>query len=226
VDSVEIGELLGRFGGLGRHLRGRSNLAAHVLGRGATPEQIAQQLVIDGSVNLFDNRLENLDLANKVQELLGLTLQNPLPVKSVSNRFRFENGRTRIDDFHFNTPQGAWTLGGSAGLDGSLDYALTGKLPPTLAARVKLPESWTQALPAQWRGRVNPLDLLKDDEGAIDLYFKVGGMFRKPEVAVDWDRLLPLFKQRFESRVKEKLTEDLQKELKEGLKGLFDKHKP
>jgi uncharacterized protein involved in outer membrane biogenesis len=225
ADSLELGEMLARFGSAGRHLRGRSRMEARLSGRGAAAEDLVSGLLVDGSVQLFDARLEHLDVALKIQELLGLKLQDPIPLKSVTNRFRFEGGRTRVDDFHFNTPQGAWTLGGSAGIDGSLDYALSGRMPPDLASRVVLPESWTAALPAEWRGRVDPLELLKDDSGAIDLFFTIRGTFRSPDVGVDWDKLQPLFKQRFESRVKQKLTEGAQKELKEGLKGLLDKLK-
>ncbi len=225
ADSLEVGDLLGRFGAAGRHLRGRSQLSAHINGSGQTASDVIAALTVDGTVKLFDARLQELNVAGKIQELLGLKLQDPLPLKSVVNSFRVEHGRTRVDDFKFSTPQGAWILGGSAGLDGSLDYALAGRMPPELAAKVSLPDSWTQALPAEWRGRVDPLDLLKGDDGAIDLFFKIGGTFRQPDVAVDWDRLQPLFKQRFESRMKEELSDEAEKKLKEGLKGLFDKLK-
>lgn len=224
-DSLEIGELLGRFGAAGHHLRGRSDLAAKVSGRGALTGEGVPRLVMDGSVHLFDTRLENLAAAQKIQELLGMHVQDPLPIKSVSNRFRFEGGRARLDDFHFTSPQGAWILGGTAGLDGTLDYALSGLLPPEVASHLKLPESWLSALPADWQGRVDPLDLLKNDDGAIDLFFKIGGTLRSPQVAVDWEKLQPLLQERFESRLKEKVSLEVQKQLKEGLKGLLDKLK-
>jgi hypothetical protein len=225
ADSLEIGDLLGRFGGAGRHLRGRSNLSAQLNGRGAGTQAVLQQLVLDGTVHLFDARLEKLDAALKIQQLLGLKLQDPIPIKSVLNRFQFQGGRARIDDFKFSTPQGTWVMGGTSGLDGTLDYALSGRLPPEVASHLSLPDSWLAALPAEWQGKVDPLDLLKDDQGAIDFFLKIGGTLRSPDVAVDWEKLTPLFKQRFEARLKQKLTDEAQKQLKEGLKGLFDKLK-
>jgi hypothetical protein len=94
-----------------------------------------------------------------------------------------------------------------------------------VAANIALPDSWFAALPADWRGRVDPSDLLKADDGSVELFFKVGGTLRSPDVAVDWDKLQPLIKARFEAQLKESVTDQVEKELKEGLQGLFDKLK-
>lgn len=222
ADSIEVGDLLGRFGSAGKFVRGESHLAANVAGSGQSPSEIVSALQANGTVKLYDAQLQHLNVAGTIQDLLGLKLQDPLPLKSVTNKFRFTDGRAQTDDFKFTTSQATWTLGGSAGLDGSLSYSLGARMSPEQAANVKLPDSWSKALPAEFLGKLEPADLLKDDSGAIDLFFKIGGPFTHPEVAVDWDKLQPMWKSRFESRLKQKLTSDAEKKLKEGLKGLLD----
>jgi hypothetical protein len=225
IDSLDVGELLSRFGGAGKHLKGRGSLVADITGRGATPEEMLQRLAVDGTASLFDAELVNLGAAVRVQELLGQSPRDPLPLKSRWNSFRVEEGRTRMDDFKFNTLDGSWVLAGSAGLDGTLDYALDGTLSAAVSSTLSLPDTWFSALPETWRSQIDPVDLLKNDAGEAEFFLHVGGTLTQPSVSIDWSRLQPVLTKRFEKRVKDRLTEEAKTELKKGLQDLFNKLK-
>jgi AsmA protein len=226
IDSLALGQLLTRFGRVGNHLQGRGSLKAQIAGRGATPEEILQRLAIDGTAHLFDAQLVNLGAAARAQELLGLVPRDPVPLKSRWNSFRVQEGRTRLDDFQFKALDGAWVLAGSAGLDGTLDYALDGTLPPDVSSRLSLPDAWFSALPEAWRSQFDPVDLLKNDAGEAEFYLHIGGTLTRPNVSIDWARLQPVLTERFERRVKDRLTDEVESELKKGLQDLFNKLKP
>jgi hypothetical protein len=225
IDSLAVEQLLRRFGAAGKHLRGSGSFKAQVSGRGATPEEILERLAVDGTAWLFDARLVNLGAAAKAQELLGLPARDPVPLKSRWNSFRVEDGRTRMDDFQFKTSDGNWVLAGSAGLDGTLDYALDGTLTAEISKRLSLPDAWFAALPEAWRAQFDPVDLLKNDSGESEFFLRVGGTLNQPSVAIDWARLQPVLTARFDKRVKDRLSNEVESELKEGLQNLFDKLK-
>jgi len=226
LDSLAIGELLTRFGRAGNHLQGRASLTAQIAGRGATPDEILRRLAISGTAHLFDAQLVNLGAAARAQELFGLSPRDPVPLKSRWNNFRVEEGRTRMDDFQFSALDGEWTLSGSVGLDGTLDYALDGTLPADISSRLKLPDEWFSALPEAWRSQFDPVDLLKNDAGEAEFFLLFGGTLTQPKVSIDWSRLQPVLTERFEKRVKDRLTDEFETEVKKGLQDLFNKLKP
>jgi hypothetical protein len=114
---------------------------------------------------------------------------------------------------------------GSSGLDGTLDYNLDGLLSAATSAQVRLPQSARNLFPAAWRDQIDPVELMKNDDGQLELYVHVGGTLQKPTVELDWRRLEPVIKRRLEKRVTDELKKQLDDELKKGLEGLFDRLK-
>jgi len=225
VDSVALGDALARFGRAARYLEGRGSLEASIAGHGFTWEQLLSELVVDGGAILFDAQLVNLPAARATHQLLGLEIADPLPLASRWSSFRVDRGRLAMDDFQLTTPDAQWILAGSAGLDGTLDYNLDGLLSRAKSAQVRLPESARNLFPAAWRDRIDPVELMKNDDGELELYIHVGGTLQKPAVELDWRRMEPVIKQRLEKRVTDELKKQLDDELKKGLEGLFDRLK-
>ena len=225
VDSVALGDALARFGRAARHLEGKGSLDAHITGYGFTWEQLLSGLVVDGGAILYDAQLVHLPAARAIHQLLGLEVADSMPLASRWSSFRVDRGRLTMDDFRFTTPDAQWIMAGSSGLDGTLDYNLDGLLSAATSAQVRLPQSARNVFPAAWRDQIDPVELMKNDDGQLELYVHVGGTLQKPTVELDWRRLEPVIKRRLEKRVTDELTKQLDDEIKKGLEGLFDRLK-
>jgi hypothetical protein len=124
--------------------------------------------------------------------------------KDWTNSFSIQDGRLKVKDLKINAGTTGIAVDGSQGLDGSLDYNLTLKLPPEASNRLKLNGVADQVL-----------GLLKDKDGRINLNFLVTGMTREP--------VLKLNTSAAESLAKEKIQDDLKKKAEDQLKKLFKK---
>jgi hypothetical protein len=226
LDSVAMGELRGRFHSLGKHLEGRGSLKASIQSGPMPAGDILDSLIATGSAELFDARLVNLQAAHGILKLLGIDAPDPIALQSRSNTFQLVRGRVQMDRFRFSALDAEWTLNGSIGLDGSLNYGLAVTLSENMSDRFVLPQSLTPHIPAAWSDLRNPADLLKNDTGLTELFVLVQGSFRRPEVRLDGDRMRANMQTRFEARVKETIKDELKDKLEKGLKDLFNSRKP
>lgn len=225
ADSVHVDQVLSRFCRLGSFLRGAGSMTAEVDGKGTEFRDLVNQLTVEGSALLFDATLVNLKPVSSVMALAGLPATESVPVRSLRNAFRIDRGRVQFDEFRFSALESNWNLAGSAGLDGTLDYSLDAVLSEALSGQFELPAELRDRMKAEWLGDTDPVDLLKNDDGRVELAIKLEGDYSRPKVGFDWDRMLPSIQKRFEERVAGKLKESVEEKAKEGLKGLFDKLK-
>jgi hypothetical protein len=86
--------------------------------------------------------------------------------------FSVQRGRVICDNATLRTSVGDWKVSGSAGFDGSLDYALSGTVPKTMVTSRDL----SSALAAGGLTNAN---------GDVLLDLKLGGTSRAPRVALD-----------------------------------------
>lgn len=226
LDSVAMGELRGRFQSLGEHLEGRGSLKAVIQSGPMPARDILDSLIVTGSAAFFDARLVNLKKAHGILKVLGIDAPDPIAFQSRWNTYQLERGRVKMDRFMFRALDAEWTLNGSIGLDGSLNYGLAVTLSKNLSDRFVLPQSLAPHIPAAWSDLSNPADLLKNDTGSAELFVLVQGSFRRPEIRLDWDRMRASMQARFEARVKETVRDELKDKLKKGLKDLFNSKKP
>jgi hypothetical protein len=88
--------------------------------------------------------------------------------------FVVKNGRFICDDWKFNSSRGAWSIKGSFGFDGTLDYAVHVVIPPAV-------QSMMTGLD-QYKGA---LDLMRDKSGNLVLDLKIGGTTKHPSASLD-----------------------------------------
>lgn len=226
LDSMAMGELSGRFFTLGQHLMGRGSLEAKIESGRVPVRDMLDSLTVTGTAALFDARLVNLQAAHGILKILGIDVIDPISLASRWNAYHLERGRVRLEDFEFKTPQADWTLNGSIGLDGSLNYDLAVTLSRNLSDRFVLPQSLTPRVPPEWVAMTSPADLLKNDTGSAELFLMVQGSYTRPRIKFDWERLREGMQRRFESRVKDTVKDELKDRLKTGLKNLFNPKKP
>lgn len=226
LDSMAMGELSGRFFTLGQHLKGRGSLEAKIESGRVPVRDMLDSLTVTGTVAFFDARLVDLQAAHGILKILGIDVADPIFLASRWNAYHLERGRVRLEDFKFRTSEADWTLNGSIGLDGSLNYDLAVTLSRRLSDRFVLPQSLRPRVPPEWVAMTSPADLVKNDNGLAELYLNVQGSYMRPSIKFDWERLRAGMQSRFESRVRDTIKDELKDRLKTGLKKLFNPKKP
>lgn len=225
ADSVRVDQVLGRFTRLGVYIRGETNLSAKVEGRGTEMRDLVNQLSVAGAALVFNAKLVNLDAAASVTSLIGIETRDSIPFRSRQNQFVIEAGRVRFEDFAFSALDSDWKLAGSAGLDGSLDYDLDVTLSDGISSQFKVPAALAQNFSTELLAGGDPVSLLKNDQGRVELYLQLSGDYKKPGVKFDWERMLPAIKQRAQTRLTDKAKKTLEDKAKEGLQNLLGKPK-
>jgi AsmA protein len=168
---------------------------------GETP--IAQLLSAVGNATVVDGYLAASGPLAAILGQMGLLPSGTerLDVRRIVAAFEVDRGRVRFRDTVIGSAHsGEFTLSGSVGLDGSLEYAVTGLLPQRYA-------------PKELTDRPELLSLVTDDSGRIPVDFSIGGTVKDPRVKLDLAKL----EQRAAGRAKEELKERADEELKKGL---------
>jgi hypothetical protein len=153
----------------------------------------------------------------KVNQTIATLLKLPdletINFKDWANSFTIENGRIIIKDLKIHALDADYTVNGSQGLDGSLDYTMTMLLSQATSGKVNIPGFIGQAA-----------DLFKDQTGRLKLDFAVGGTSDDPKVSLDTkaaqQKAEELAKQKVANEAK-KVQESIQKKAEDALKGLF-----
>jgi uncharacterized protein involved in outer membrane biogenesis len=205
ITNIESNDLLPKFTSFGKYLSGKMTMKTKLQGDlndtlGLNP----QSLLGNGAVQMVQGKLFGLPLLQKLADVTNLDNMRELNFKDWTNSFSIQNGRLNVKDLKINAGTTNVSVDGSQGLDGSLDYNMTLKLPPEASARLKLNGVGDQLL-----------GLLKDKDGRINLNFLVTGMTAEP--------VLKLNTSAAESAAKKKVGEDLKKKAEEELKKLFKK---
>ena len=172
ADTVQVDRLLSAWSPARGVLTGAAGLDFDLSGEGVAPEQLRGSLGALGLALLAEGRLggpvmEAIALATRVPALRELSLRDlRLP-------FRIVQGRVVTDSVRFGgAPAGEWLVSGMVGFDGSLDYAVSATLPPSVAAG----SGWRDALAA---------GLLSDGQGRLLVDLRVTGTAKAPRVALD-----------------------------------------
>jgi hypothetical protein len=220
IRNVESSAMLPSFTSFGKYLFGKFSTTTAL--RGDLNDTLGldpQSLLGKGTVNMSDGKLVGLPMMEKLAGLINISELRTVNFKDWSNAFAVENGRLTVKDLKVNAGQTAFALDGSQGLDGSLNYGLTVKLPESMSNRIKLPGIGEQML-----------QFFKDKDGRYSLSFNVGGMMASPSVGFNAKAQEDLAKQALEAQkqkllddAKKKSRDELKKKLGEGLKNLLKK---
>ena len=209
ISGVEANAFLPKFTSFGKSLFGKLTMNTKIRGDlNDTLGMNTQTLAGNGTVQVFDGKLVGLAVAGKLAEVTGLSELGQINFKNWANAFEIVNGRVAIEDLRINAGATDFLVAGSQGLDGSLDYNLTAKLPSAVSDRLRLPGIGGEIL-----------QFFKDKDGRFNLSFQVGGTATSPSVKIDTKAQEDMAKKALE----QKATDELKKKLNEGLKKLFKK---
>jgi uncharacterized protein involved in outer membrane biogenesis len=214
IKGVESNALLSNFTSFGKYLFGKFSTTTKLKGDlNDTLGLNTQTLFGDGVVDMADGKLLGFPLTQKLADVTSLTELREVNFKNWTNAFSISNGRLNIKDLKVNSGSTDFVLGGSQGFDGSMDYALTVKLPSSVSDRLKLGGAADQLL-----------QFMKDKDGRLNLAFDVGGTSMSPSIRLNPKAQENAAKTALEQKAgdaKKKLEDDLKKKAEEGLKKLF-----
>jgi AsmA protein len=205
IQGVQSNDLLPKFTSFGQYLFGKFSTTTKIKGDlNDTLGLDTGTLLGSGNVQIAEGKLAGLPLTSKLADATGVSELREVNFKSWTNAFAIENGRIQVKDLKVNAGSTDFAMGGSQGLDGSLDYALVVKLPSSFSDRINLGGTAGQLL-----------ELFKDKDGRYNFTFDVGGTSTSPVVRLNAKAQ--------EAAAKNKLEEDLKKKAQEGLMKLFKK---
>jgi hypothetical protein len=172
VDSLEADDLLSAWTPVKGLLHGSLGTTLNLSGAGATPADLQRTLTAVGLALVADGTLGPGPALEAVARYTKIPALKQVHFKDARMPFRVESGRVVTDPVTLKGPSGDWRLIGSVGFDGTLDYAVSGTLPPEVVEKLAA----KSALAA---------GALADPEGRILLDLRVSGKAIAPQVA--WD---------------------------------------
>ena len=194
VDGVEAGQALARLNSVDNLVQGKFSFksnASLVTGPGIDPllslSAAGSALSSEGTVS-FESFIEPL---TKIQGF-DVTPFRKFDFNEWSGTFIAKNGRFITDDWKINSSRGAWSIKGSFGFDGTLDYAVHVVIPSDVQKTMKDLDKYKGAF-----------DLMRDKSGSLVLDIKVGGTAQRPSASLDLTNA--------KNKVQDKLIEGLKK---------------
>jgi uncharacterized protein involved in outer membrane biogenesis len=205
IKDVASDALLSNFTSFGQCLFGKLTMSTKIQGDlndtlGINP----QSLTGDGLVKISEGKLSGFPLTQKLAEFTGSNQLKEINFNDWANSFSIANGRLNVKDLKINAGATSIALNGSQGLDGTLDYSLTVKLPQETSDKLNL-----QGVAGEL------MQYFKDKDGRMNLPFHVGGTMTNPALQLDTKSQQEMAKKAAEDALKNKLQE--------GLKNIFKK---
>ena len=222
IVGVEGNKFLTKFTSFGTNLFGKFSMNSKMKGDlDDTLGLVTKTLNGEGKVQIFDGKLIGYPLTMKLADYTGLNELRSVEFKNWTNEFTISDGRIHIKDAKIAAANTDFTLNGSQGLEGSLDYKMLARLPESASSRLTI---------GGLGGEV--INFLKDKEGRLNLNFNITGTASSPSYALDTHEAQQAAKQALEQKVrdeakrleeeaKKKGEEELKKKAEEGLKKLF-----
>jgi uncharacterized protein involved in outer membrane biogenesis len=176
-NDLEMNDLLSTLTPLKDAFYGTMELSGDFSGEGLTAGEAIAKLKAGGRALAANGRITPNPALAQIADLLGLPELRQVNFRTLHSGFRVEGGRVAVDDFVVDAPDAQWTLGGSAGFDGSLDYTLGILLSKPLADRAiakagEFARAFTNA------------------KGELLVDLVVSGTMAKPSVSLDLSRAM------------------------------------
>jgi len=122
--QIEADDFLSRFTKFGGHLFGKANMTGSFSALGWDAEPIMNSLDMKGDADFKEARIVNFDLIKKMADRLKFKTFDEETVRNLRSSYTVKNGRITFDKFNFVSSIGDWTVDGSVGFDGTLDYTV------------------------------------------------------------------------------------------------------
>jgi hypothetical protein len=210
VKGVESNSMLSNFTSMGKYLFGKLSTTTKIKGDlNDTMGLDTKTLFGTGVIDINDGKLLGFPLTQKLAEVTNLTELKEVNFKDWTNAFTISNGRIVVKDLKVHSGTTDFLVGGSQGLDGTMDYALTVKLPGSVSDRINLGGIAGQLI-----------DNLKDKDGRLNLTFDVTGTNTNPTIKLNQDVAKAALEQKAND-AKKKAEDELKKKAEDALKKLF-----
>ncbi|GEM_PF-1756418 len=201
LEDVDIGRAVASFAGRWSLIEGTFDTKAvceFSNGPGLNP---LGTMTASGSLVSAGGKADFTSLMDPVSKSTGIDASRlgRFSFGKLAGNFSVREGRFITDGLGIESRAGKWSIDGSCGFDGTIDYRINLVVPPAVQGEMKDLD--------RYRDLVN---LLRDDSGNLILDFTVAGTRSSPAVSLDMSRA--------KKKAGDKLIEGIQKNLKEWLK--------
>ena len=175
-DKVQSAAALGAMHPLGRLLDGTFSFQANAAFESG--QAVNPLLTINGNGSALSTT-GKVDLSGFLSPitrsgLIDLSHLEQVDFKDWSGNFVMRNGRFVTDNWTISSNRGDWSIKGSFGIDGTLDYAVHLVVPPSVQRDMKDLSKYRDLV-----------DLFRDRSGNLVLDLRVGGTGESPKVSLD-----------------------------------------
>ncbi|MFQ5798406.1 MAG: AsmA-like C-terminal region-containing protein [Bacteroidota bacterium] len=214
VSNLQAHEALAPFTQFSKYVFGKFSMQSNMRGQltdalGVVPTTVSG----DGKIQIRDGKLEGIKLLDALANSLDIKELKNVEFKRWTNEFAIANGRILLSDVKIEARDADFLIGGSHGMDGSMDYAMVVKLSAKLSERVEI-SGLAQKL----------TDALKDDRGRLTLNFRIKGTLTDPVLKLDTEMQKRAAKELIKREI-EKKKEELRVEAEKKKKRLEEQAK-
>jgi len=129
--------------------------------------------IADGNLGMKKGEMSGHPVQNKIASALNNDHLKKLSISNWTQGFEIKNGRMHVEDLSFTANDAEIQASGSQGLDKSVDYKVTMKLPTSAQTGIQQAIGKTGA------------SLLTDKTGRVPVNLLVSGTFDSPKVSLD-----------------------------------------
>ncbi len=166
---------------IGKFISGTLNSQLSMNGRlGSDMSPVLTSLTGKGNFALLEGELKKFAPVEKIAQTLHVPVLNGFDLKDIKGAFDFANGKVLVKPFKLKVKDIEMEVGGTHGLDQSMNYAIDMKLPRSM-------------LGTQGNALVNNLAQQASSKGVpvklgdyIDLNLKMGGTINSPQLSTDF----------------------------------------
>ena len=187
LDSARVERLLGSWVPPGNWLTGGIGTTLDLDGDLA---DLKRSLTAAGLATVWNGTLGHAAVFDRLAQLARVPAFKNVNFRDLKSSFHVRNGRVFTGPATLSGPHGDWLLGGSVGLDGTLDYSVS----------ITVPRDLVQQLGAR---AALASGALADDQGRVLMDFRIAGSAKSPRIA--WDPAA--MKARLAGRVNEAIEE-------------------
>ncbi len=218
MKNLKANKALSTFTSFGQRLFGDLDMDIVISGAlDDTMGLIPSSLNATGKAAINNGKLTGVKVNEQIASLVHLPDISEINFKDWVNAFSIKDGRVVIPDLKIAALGADYTVNGSQGLDGTMDFKMAVLLSEALSAKASIPG---------FAGEI--LTSLKEPSGRLKLDFLVGGTADNLNVQLDLKalqaRAADFLKQKLDAETKKK-TDDLKSKGTNLLKDLFKKKK-
>jgi hypothetical protein len=197
VEGIEAAQALGRISSRGDMVQGKFSFKSN--GSFATGPGIKTLMAFSAAGAALSSK-GTVSIGNFLEPLAKIPGFDVTPFREFNfsqwtGNFIVKDGRFITNDWKVGSSQGDWSIKGSFGFDGTLDYAVHLVVPPAVQAQMKDIDRYKAAF-----------DLMRDKSGALVLDMHIGGTSKHPSATLDLSKA--------KSKAQERVIEGLRRLLK------------